>query len=65
MSIRDVIVMAFAGLLIILAIASYARTHYRYSWSQVGFIAVGGLVIETIWCFTLLAAYLAYATIVA
>jgi hypothetical protein len=61
MSIRDVFVMALAGLLIILAIASYARTHYHYSWQKVGYIAVGGLVVESVWCLTLLASYTAFA----
>lgn len=57
MSIRDVLLMALAGFLVILAIAAHARTSYRYEWSKVGLIVVGGLAVEMVWCAVLFAVY--------
>lgn len=58
MTFRDFLVMALAGLILIAIITSYARTAYHYSWDKIGYIAVGGLVVETGWCALLFAVYI-------
>ena len=60
MLLRDLIIMALTGLILVLAIAGHARILFRYSWQDVGYITVGGIVFESIWCVTLFTVYVAH-----